>query len=234
DDWAVLNADDPRVASFGVSCRGHVLYYGCGDSADLRAVELQPGESGGYFFRLAPLTPPVIRPGGATWKGQRAAAPRTNLPSYVRFHLPLLGRHNVCNVLAALGVACLFGIEPPALAEAVSQLRPASQRGEVVRLANGVLVVDDCYNSSPAALEAMLGAVAEIPARRRYAVLGGMMELGPRSEQLHHRCGRRVAELRFAGLITVGNEARPLSAGALAAGLPDAAIEQCATPEEAG
>ena len=233
ENWAVLNADDPRVASFGVRCRGHVLYYGLGDSADLRAEEPQPTSDGGYCFRL---TPPAHRiPAlGAAWKGRRSVAPPDASTSKAVLHLPLLGRHNVSNALAALGVAYLFGLAPSSLAEAVSRLRPAARRGEMTRLASGGLVVDDSYNSNPAALEAMLDAVAEIPARRRYAVLGGMMELGHRSEQLHFRCGRRVAELGFAGLITVGNEARPLAAGALQAGLPDAALLHCAAPEEAG
>ena len=233
EDWAVLNADDARVASFGRRCHGHVLYYGWGPSADLRADEVQPGADGGYCFRLPPPTDRGITP-GAAWKGQRATAPLVNTPSNVRFHLPLIGRHNVSNVLAALGVAYLFGMRPPTLVEAVSGLRAASQRGEVVRLANGVLVVNDCYNSSPAALEAMLTAVAEMPARRRLAVLGGMMELGPTSEQLHYRCGHRLAELGYVGLITVGTKARPLAAGAQAAGLPAASMAHCATPEEAG
>jgi UDP-N-acetylmuramoyl-tripeptide--D-alanyl-D-alanine ligase len=104
----------------------------------------------------------------------------------------------------------------------------------MVRLAMGALVVDDCYNSNPAALEAMLAAVAEIPARKRYGVLGGMMELGPTSEKLHYRCGRVAAELGFSGLIAVGDEARALAAGALAAGLPEAAVAQEPTPEAAG
>jgi UDP-N-acetylmuramoyl-tripeptide--D-alanyl-D-alanine ligase len=104
----------------------------------------------------------------------------------------------------------------------------------MVRLAMGALVVDDCYNSNPAALEAMLTAVAEVPAHKRYAVLGGMMELGPTSEKLHYRCGRIAAELGFAGLIAVGAEARALAAGALAAGLPESAVAQEAMPEEAG
>ncbi|MBI3933315.1 MAG: UDP-N-acetylmuramoyl-tripeptide--D-alanyl-D-alanine ligase [Acidobacteria bacterium] len=232
-DWAVLNTDDPRVASFGVHCRSHVLYFGLGDSADLRADELLPSTDGGYSFRVHLPVRGEIRPASA-WKDQPAVAPLTSSPSDVRFHLPLIGRHNVSNVLAALGVAYLFGIKPASLAEAVSRLEPASQRGELVRLANGVRIVNDCYNSNPGALEAMLGAVAEIPAGRRYAVLGGMRELGPTSEQLHYRCGRRVVELGFAGLITVGDEARPLAAGALAAGIPDAAVMHCATPEEAG
>jgi UDP-N-acetylmuramoyl-tripeptide--D-alanyl-D-alanine ligase len=233
DDWAVLNADDPRVASFGLRAHSHVLHYGLARSADLRADDLHVSPDGGYSFRLPPPLHRGITP-GAAWKGKRTVERLTKAPSKVRFHLPLLGRHNVSNVLAALGVAYLFGIRPPALADAVSQLRPAPQRGELVRLARGVLVVNDCYNSNPDALAAMLTAVAEIPARRRFAVLGGMMELGPSAEQLHRDSGRRVAELKFAGLVTVGDPARPFAAGARAAGFPESAISECATPEEAG
>jgi len=233
DDWAVLNADDPRVASFGARYRGHVLYYGFGDSADLRADEVEPAEDGGCVFRLPPPTHRGITP-GAAWKGKRKTEPLATVPSKLRFQLPLIGRHNVSNVLAGLGVAYLFGIRPPALVDAVSRLEPGEQRGEIVRLANGVLVVNDCYNSNPGALEAMLEAVAEIPAGRRFAVLGGMMELGVTSEQLHYRCGRRVSELGYAGLVIVGDVASPLAAGALAAGLSAASITRCSSPEQAG
>jgi UDP-N-acetylmuramoyl-tripeptide--D-alanyl-D-alanine ligase len=140
----------------------------------------------------------------------------------------------VLNALAALGVAYLFGIEPVMLVEAVGGLRPVSQRGELVRLASGALVVNDCYNSNPDALHAMLNAVAAMPAQRRIAVLGGMMELGPASEELHRHCGRRAGELRFDTLLTVGDLARSFAEGAREAGLSDNAIVHCPTPEEAG
>jgi UDP-N-acetylmuramoyl-tripeptide--D-alanyl-D-alanine ligase len=233
DDWAVLNADDPRVATFGLRLHCHLLHYGLARSADLRADDLHVGSEGGYTFRLPPPLHRGITP-GAAWKGRRAVERLTKSPSKVRFHLPLLGRHNVSNVLAAMGVAYLFGIRPPALADAVSNLSPAPHRGEMARLESGALVVNDCYNSNPDALEAMLRAVAEIPAQRRFAVLGGMMELGASSEQLHRDCGRRLAELQYTGLITVGDVARPLAEGARAAGLPASATTECATPEEAG
>jgi UDP-N-acetylmuramoyl-tripeptide--D-alanyl-D-alanine ligase len=120
------------------------------------------------------------------------------------------------------------------LAKEIQGLKPASMRGELLRLANGALVVNDLYNSNPEALEAMLQTVAALPARRHLAVLGGMMELGQRSTELHEQCGRRVVELRFAGLATVGEEARPLAEGARAAGMPEAALLHFATAEEAG
>jgi len=151
----------------------------------------------------------------------------------VRFHSPLLGRHNVLNVLAALAVCYAFGIPPASLQGAVAALRPASMRGEWLRLPSGALAVNDCYNSNPQALETMLEAVAALPARRRFAVLGGMMELGPTSAAWHESAGRRVAELGFDGLFTVGEEARPMDEGARAAGLPAAAIAHFQSPRQA-
>jgi UDP-N-acetylmuramoyl-tripeptide--D-alanyl-D-alanine ligase len=103
----------------------------------------------------------------------------------------------------------------------------------MVRLANGVLVVNDCYNSSPQALESMLATVASLRAQRRFAVLGGMMELGSSSGMLHRLAGRRVAELGFDGLFTVGEQARLFADGARAAGLSPAALAHFDTPEEA-
>ena len=233
DDWAVLNADDPRVAAFGLRAQSHVLHYGLSHSADLRADDLNASSDGGYDFRLPPPMHRGIVP-GAAWKGKRTADGLMKSPSKVLFHLPLLGRHNVSNVLAALSVAYLFGIRPPSLVDAVAKLQPAPQRGELIRLASGALVVNDCYNSNPDALMAMLTAVAEIPARRRIAVLGGMMELGPASARFHEDCGRRAGELNFDALIAVGELARPLATGARAAGIADSSVQEMSTPEEAG
>jgi UDP-N-acetylmuramoyl-tripeptide--D-alanyl-D-alanine ligase len=233
DSWAVLNADDPRVAAFGASSAASVVEFGIARPAHFRAEELRPDENGGTSFRL-PAYPYWNVPAGAAWKGKREVKLPREGSGETAFYLPLLGRHNVLNVLPALAICYLFGIRPSSLATAVASLRPGSMRGELVRLSNGVLVVNDCYNSNPEALETMLGAVATFPARRRLAVLGGMMELGPQSDALHFRCGRRLAELRFAGLITVGEQARSLGTGASAAGMPKTALAHFATPEEAG
>jgi UDP-N-acetylmuramoyl-tripeptide--D-alanyl-D-alanine ligase len=107
-------------------------------------------------------------------------------------------------------------------------------RGDLVKLANGALVVNDCYNSSPQALEAMLQSVTSLPAQRRIAVLGGMFELGPSADALHAQCGARVAELGFDLLVTVGEEARGLAHGAQDRGLPASRHIHLASPEDAG
>ncbi|MBI3895268.1 MAG: UDP-N-acetylmuramoyl-tripeptide--D-alanyl-D-alanine ligase [Acidobacteria bacterium] len=232
--WAVLNADDPRVSAFGARIPGRVLYFGMTHSAHFRAQGLTPNSTGGFLFTLPPQ-PYCAQPLGVIWKGKLPpAVPAAEELFETRFHLCLLGRHNVLNLLAALAACYALGIPPSSLTAAVDRLRPAPLRGEVVRLANGALVVNDCYNSNPEALEAALAAVASLPAQRRIAVLGGMMELGPTSETLHYRCGQRVGELGFQFLIAIGEAARPLAEGARGAGLHPENLMHLNSPEEAG
>ncbi len=232
--WAVLNADDPRVSQFGQHMPNRVLTFGIDSPAHFQARELADQGSAGFVFSL-PEEPYHGMPWGVIGKREfPVPASRPNEPRETRFHLPLFGRHNVRNVLAALAAAYLLGILPCSLPAAVSELRPSPLRGELVRLASGALVVNDCYNSNPEALEAMLESVATFSARRRFAVLGGMMELGPDSERLHYQCGVRAGELGFDFLLAVGEMARPLADGARAAGLPREHGLLFGSPEEAG
>ncbi len=233
DAWAVLNADDPRVRAFGDKIPGRVLSFGISPLAQFRACDLEPSPDGGFLFTLPEKSYErvpcgVVRRAKFAGNGSGNGAPRD-----VRFYLPLIGRHNILNVLAALAVCYAFGIPPPSLQKVVASLRPASMRGEMVRLANGALVVNDCYNSNPEALGTMLESVTSLPARRRFAVLGGMMELGPASQTLHHQCGRRVSELGFDGLFTVGDLASGFAEGAREAGMASRAVSQFDSPEQA-
>ena len=231
--WAVLNAEDPRVCSFGERLPGRVLYFGFSGPAHFQAQDLERNGSGRFRFTV-PAKPFQAVPPGLAWKGKtpsRATAPEES--SEASIHLPLVGRHNVLNLLAALAVCYCFGLPPGSLREAVRSLRPAPLRGEMIRLASGAVVVNDCYNSNPDALEAMLVSVASLDARRRFAVLGEMRELGPSSETLHYRCGQRLAELSFDGLFTVGDEARPFADGARAAGMRPESLAHFASAEEA-
>jgi UDP-N-acetylmuramoyl-tripeptide--D-alanyl-D-alanine ligase len=231
--WAVLNADDSRVNAFGRGRSSRCVYFGMDCPAHVRAEQVEPDGQGGTWFRLGPEKLREVPLGGA-WRQHAVSEERAGNLSPQRFHLPLLGRHNVLNVLAALAVCHLFGIAAPELVAAVAKLQPAAMRGELLRLASGAWVINDCYNSNPEALEAMLQAASALPARRHLAVLGSMKELGPQSAALHVQCGRRVAELRFDGLVTVGEEARPFAEGARVAGMPETALVHCASAKEAG
>jgi UDP-N-acetylmuramoyl-tripeptide--D-alanyl-D-alanine ligase len=92
-------------------------------------------------------------------------------------------------------------------------------------------VIDDCYNSNPKALAAMVDALAAMPARRRIVVAGEMLELGPTGEDLHRRAGRNIAEKKIDVLMGVRGLAREMVEAAQRLGTQAEFLE---TPEQAG
>jgi len=161
---AVLNADDPRVASFAKVHPKPVVFYGQSPDASVRAEDVRYSLEGVKF-----------RVGSA------------------EFDSALTGRHNVSNILAGIAVAGIYGITPDRLVDRVKKLVPGKMRGERFHH-QGVLVYNDCYNSNPDAARAMLDVLRDTPARRRIAVLGEMLELGHWAEPLHRDVGNYAAE----------------------------------------
>jgi UDP-N-acetylmuramoyl-tripeptide--D-alanyl-D-alanine ligase len=214
---AVLNADDPRVAGFAAvlegrsAGRGRVVTFGAGDSADFRALRIEErGLEGTEIEYTGPL-------GRAT------------------LQIPLPGRHNALNALAALAAASCWGIGAEEARRAFAGLAPSAMRGEVLRFEAGYTILSDCYNSSPAALAAVVQLLASTPGyRRRILVVGEMLELGPSSTQLHRESGAQAAALRAADWIfAVQGQAAEILRGAREAGHPAAQERFFATVEEA-
>jgi UDP-N-acetylmuramoyl-tripeptide--D-alanyl-D-alanine ligase len=126
--------------------------------------------------------------------------------------VPLPGRHNVLNALAAIAVGSLFDVSLDEAKAALRDFHPAKMRGEIVA-SRGARLVNDCYNSNPVAALAMLDWLMETPnAGRRAAVLGEMLELGPAAAQLHREVGARARTLDL--LIGVRGLAREIIVGA--------------------
>ena len=194
---AVLNADDPLVSRFGRQFAGRSVLFGIEQPANFRARDIATATQGarpGVRFLLE-------------WAGDP-----------VEVVMPLLGRHQVMNALAAIATAHTFGIAPARAASALAGFQPLKMRGELLDL-NGVSILNDCYNSNPRALELMLETLARAPARgRRIAVLGEMLELGPTSDELHRQAGwQAVAAADY--VVGVRGHARLIVEGAAAAGL---------------
>src|ERR1700733_6144327 len=164
---AVLNADDEYVSQFGRDFRGKIVFYGLRATADVRAENIQARGSEGSAFDL------VV--GSCREKAV----------------LNLVGTHNIYNALAAVAVALQQGMTPSEAISALSTLVPADKRGQVVKVSN-VTMINDCYNSNPKALEAMVEALAAMPAKRRIGGVGAMLELGPAGEDLHREAGRHI------------------------------------------
>jgi UDP-N-acetylmuramoyl-tripeptide--D-alanyl-D-alanine ligase len=204
DGTAVLNADDPRVARFGEGFGGRVVTFGFAEGADVRAEAVEYGP-GGVRFRV-----------GGT-----------------EFESSFLGRHGAMNILAGLAVARVFSIAPSRLAAAVRALEPVGMRGE--RLAwGGATILNDSYNSNPEAVRSMLDVLRTMPAQRRVAVLGEMLELGDWSESLHRGVGSYAAQCGIEVLVGIRGGARQTVEEAVRSGLPAGGAFFFDEPEEAG
>jgi UDP-N-acetylmuramoyl-tripeptide--D-alanyl-D-alanine ligase len=203
---AILNADDEYVSQFGRDFHGKVVCYGFHQSADVRAENIESRGALGSVFDLVA--------GGCR---ERAT-------------LHLVGTHNVYNALAAVATVMERGLTPSEATRALATLAPADKRGAVVQLGN-ITVINDCYNSNPTALDAMVDTLAAMPANRRIVVAGEMLELGPSGEELHRRSGRHMAQKGIDILIGVQGLAQQMVEAAGRAGIK---AEFVATPEEAG
>ena len=177
-----------------------------------------------------------VRATNVQLRGLDGAAADVRTPAGdVHIDTPLLGRANLFNVLAATAVALQFEVPLDAIAARAATLRPAYHRGELLRLPGGITLVDDSYNSSPAALKRTLETVqAATGGARKVAVLGEMLELGAHAEPLHEECGAAAAAAGLNLLIAVGGDpARAMADAAIAAGMPADAVIHVATSEEA-
>ena len=203
---AVLNADDEYVSQFGRDFRGKVVLYGLRASADVRAENIQPRGAEGSSFEVV------------------AGSCRESAI------LHLVGTHNIYNALAAVAVGLERGLSPSEAVTALASLAPADKRGQVVKLGN-ITIINDCYNCNPKALEAMVDALAAMPARRRVVVAGEMLELGPAGDDLHRQVGEYIARKKVDVLLGVRGQARLMAEAASQAGMR---AEFVATPEEAG
>jgi len=113
---------------------------------------------------------------------------------------------------------------------ALESMRPTDKRGNVLSW-QGAEIVNDTYNSNPAALRSMMEALSRTEAKRRILIAGEMLELGPEAAALHRECGWAAVKAKVDVVIGVRGLAAELVA---AAGAGGAAAEFVATPEAAG
>jgi len=140
-----------------------------------------------------------------------------SLQSY-RIDLQVPGRHNAYNALAAAAVGDVLGVPWPGIQEALGGFQAVAMRSRVTRH-GGVRLIDDSYNANPDSEEAALEVLGSMQGQRRLAVLGDMLELGPRAAELHARVGRRAAAVQVDLLLTTGLLSRETVSAARLAGL---------------
>jgi UDP-N-acetylmuramoyl-tripeptide--D-alanyl-D-alanine ligase len=182
---AVLNADDDFAALWQQLSGSHrTLRFGLTRSADVGARGL--GDVHGSELE-------VLTPLGG-------------------FHLdlPLPGRHNIMNALAAVCAALALNIEFEDIVAGLESLAAVKGRLTTRTGRNGATILDDSYNANPASLHAGLQVLAGCGGRRLLA-LGDMGELGENAEALHRQAGRQARELGIDGLYASGNLSRHAS-----------------------
>lgn len=194
---AVLNADDELVMRMKSKTHAPVVTFGIQNAADVSARGIDTSRFGSIRFRLR------------TPEGEVAA------------ELPMTGRHNLMNALAASAVASALKIKPELIADALRSAKPPKMRGEVLDFAAGFTVVDDSYNSNPRSLLSMARTLAEArgSVKRRIVIAGEMLELGPDSPQMHREAGHEMARLGIDLLWGVRGQAAEILAGAQAEGM---------------
>lgn len=209
---AVLNADDAMVAAMRGLHPGRTLTFGIENRADVMATGIETAELGLIRFTLR------------TPMGEAKAM------------LPMPGRHNLMNALAAATVATCFGVGPEETASALGACRASEMRGEVLDFAAGFTVVDDSYNSNPRALLNMVRTLVESGnrAKRRLVIAGEMLELGSESRQLHLETGRAIAQSGVEVLWGVRGLARFIIEGARETGMSGDRVRFFESSEEAG
>ena len=196
---AILNADDKLIMEMKSKTNGPVLTFGIQNEADITATGIDTARFGSIRFRLqTPL-------------GEAAA------------ELPMTGRHNLMNALAASAVASALKVKPELIANALRTAKPPRMRGEVLDFAAGFTVVDDSYNSNPRSLLSMVRTLTEASenVKRRFVIAGEMMELGPEAPEMHREAGREIAELGIDVLWGVRGLAAEILSGAAARGVAE-------------
>ena len=132
--------------------------------------------------------------------------------------IPAMGRHNVANALAAYCAATRLGCDPRRVIQGLSDFEQTGRRQKLVEC-SGVTVIEDCYNANPDSMKAALAMFKEFPCKRRFALLGDMLELGEMSREAHEELGRLAADSDLYCLITYGECAKRTAVVAAAKGL---------------
>jgi len=194
NDFALLNADDPRVINMASKTKAQIKTFAIGSAADYRATEVKPTIAGTSFV----LT-------------------RSDATSEV-VNLQILGEHHVYNALATLAVADVLGLDSTKSIRALESMKLAERwRMELRTREDGLTVINDAYNASPDSMKAALVTLADLgrqTGRPTVAVIGEMAELGEFSINEHDAIGRLIVRLNIDQLVVVGQGAKLVHMGA--------------------
>ncbi len=210
---AILNSDDPTVMRLRERTRAHITTFGFGKEAAMRVTRLE--------YRSD-----ISRPLGISFKLEHAG---NSVP--VRLD-GVFGKPTAAAAAAAAAVGIAFGMNLVKISEKLAGYRTGASRMQIVPGIHETSIIDDSYNASPLSMEAALDALKHIPAKRKIAILGDMLEIGDYAADEHERIGRLAAKSANM-LILVGAHAKFTAEGARKAGLRKNNIHLFETANEA-
>ena len=192
----VLNGDDPFLRKAALPDHVRPVWFSLGDeNADVCALSIQQDEKGMSFVL------------------------EDHEEGTFLVKIPAMGRHNVANALAAYCAATRLGLDARRVIAGLADFEQTGMRQKVVHV-RGVDVIEDCYNANPDSMKAALAMFREYPCKRRFALLGDMLELGDISRAAHEEVGRQAVENKVDYLVTYGEQAKRIAVVAAAKGLP--------------
>ena len=213
--WAVLNGDDDVVLDMKEKTKGRILTYGFGEGLDLRASEYKLMYHAGE------------RPEGATFKIDYAGS---SVPVRI---INSFGKQNVYAVLAGAAAGIIYGMNLVEIAESLNKYSAPAGRLKLIEGEKEVWILDDTYNASPQAMHAAIDVLKDLPAKRKIAVLGDMLEIGKFTIQSHQKVGDQIKGAVDI-VITCGPRAKFIAQELLDHGFAPAKVISVSDSREAG
>jgi UDP-N-acetylmuramoyl-tripeptide--D-alanyl-D-alanine ligase len=177
----LINGDEPLLIEGvkGISFKGNIETFGFNHSNNLYPTTFELTENGSSF--------------------------EVNKIENKAFTLSVLGKHNISNTLAAIGVAMKFGLTSAEIEKGLGNLQLTKMRMELLKASNGVTVINDAYNASPTSMKAAIDLVSDLNGfARKFVVFGDMLELGDQEVAFHEEIGSEVASKGIDYLYTFG------------------------------
>lgn len=195
DGLIILNKDNDYVYGMRHKAKGSVIFYGIQSDADVKASDIVSSETGVSFT---------------------CACKEGTFSLF----LPVPGKHNVYNALAAVAVGITLGLTKDEIVSGLESLTLSGMRLSVSRV-DQYTVINDAYNASPMSMQAALEALRDVAARRKIAVLGDMLELGDIAVEAHRNIGKLIVKEKIDVLVTLGKLAGHIAAAAIEYGAPE-------------
>ncbi len=208
DGIGILNKDNEHIRNYQIKNTCKVVWYGIDqDDVDYRAININYNKKGSTFDV-------VDREGCVT-----------------SFQTMLLGEHNIANILASIALGKEMGCTYPQLQDAVRKVRYVEHRLEVKKI-NGYTFIDDAFNSNPVGSSMALD-VLKMMDGKRFVVTPGMIDLGPKQDELNHRFGTLMKDKVDVAILVGVNQTKPIVEGLCESGFDMENVKVCKTVKEA-